>query len=206
MKWYYSHLSFPTGLYHVPSHFNHVLLNDWNCAAALMLPHLFQPTQLISLDVTACWRPVNVCLRPDGVLHVWCVHSHAKQWEREVHTDNTPRWGIDASPACVIYEPSDSFRLQWPPERNSRTLVTEQQGDALLLLPVILSLLHDSLSHDGSRASGAPWGPHKRNNPCFLFGGAVCLFASGDKSIPRRSKHILSKWQRQYYYLRYQHE
>lgn len=134
----------------------------------------------ISLYVTISWRPVKVCLRSDSVLHVWCVHPRTKQKipssKCEVHTDNVSQWGIDVSLACVIYGPSYSFRLQWPPKRNSHMLVTEQQGDALLLLPVILLLLHDNLSHDCSRASSSPWGAHKRDSPCFLFGESYFSF------------------------------
>lgn len=81
----------------------------------------------------------------------------------EIHSVSVPERGIDLSLGCVIYEPPPtSFRLHWPQKRNSHLLVTVtgQQGDALVLPPVILFLLlHDSVCRNCSGASSSPRGP-----------------------------------------------
>lgn len=68
------------------------------------------------------------CKLPKSFCVIVCVSAVTHIRSTTQNVKYTPRgargWGIDLSLACVIYEPSSSFRLRWPQKRNSHLLVT----------------------------------------------------------------------------------
>lgn len=134
MKWYYTHLSFPRGCYHVPTH-HHVLFNDYRIEpvcwcyftenGSVIVSHTwtmtvhsgvnYMPPSSNSKEDT----PLS-CL-PSPVKVFLCNFSTSvlthikKKWNPkcEIHSASVPERGINLylSLACVIYQLS--FRLLW---------------------------------------------------------------------------------------------
>lgn len=170
------------------------------CCLACFSPHWPVIAPFISLYVTSSWRPVKVCLRSDSVWEdsqhkVWSAH-----WQRAAVRDRRVTRLRDLW-TFLFLQTTVTTKEKFTHASHRATRWCPSVATSNTLYCCMTACLTIAAEHPA-----LPGGPIKETTLVFCLVEAASLFASGGKSIPRRSEHIMSKWQRQYYSLRYQCE